>query len=414
MSHQISKKTLEALNAQLRSRNVDGLLQLTARIQIDNPNSLISRLYTARGLMLTRKYAEASDILETIVLPFPRFKKIFLDYLKCLNLAGRKLQWEVQAQRFLEYHFSEKVILGLARRYFKTKLWEQAHQLLARLLAGTKQAQYWEKKLALPLGRVFFEMGNFKEALKFLEISGSDSSLFLQARIYSGMGQMGKAHSLIAHVSDKNHPRIAKFRLSLARKSGNQESEIQALEELLNHHCSPKDRALQLYRLGNLYCKAQDYDRAVRIFHSLQALVPANLKILGLRIHCLEQAGSFSKAFELCLKFHRRSPFHVNNLRTGVRLALNLDKSDQAYSLLKGAWLCGIKDTGLRIQLAELCLKRLDCKEAKRVLEGVLEESGADSRVYGLMATAWELEGNIRISTYYRELMRKFSVSSAA
>jgi tetratricopeptide (TPR) repeat protein len=261
---------------------------------------------------------------------------------------------------------------------------------------------------------VFFEIGNFKEALKFLEISSSDSALFLQARIYMSLGQLGKAHHLLEHVGDTTHPRLAKFKLSLARQSGNQESEIQALEELLNHQCSPKDRAGQLYRLGNLYCKVFDYERAFKVFHSLQALIPGNLKVLRLRIHCLEQAQNFQKAFDLCKKFHRRSPFDVENLKTGVRLAINLNKEDEAYFLLKGAWLCGVKDLGLKTQLAELALKRLDSKEAKRVLESVLEESGADSRVYGLMATAWELEGNLRISAYYRELMHKFSTQSAA
>lgn len=414
MVTKISQATMLALQTQLRAKNPDGLMRMAAAVHAKNPNSLVSRYYTAKALMIKHEYAQASDVLETIILPFPRLRRVFLDYLDCLQHCQRRIQWQIQAARFLEFHQSDRIRLALGRSYFKSRDWNHAYAVFSPLLKTSKNAGLWRRQLALPMGKLHYELGNFSEALACLEKCSKDAALVLRARILAELNHPEQAIQCLDTLSVRGRQSTLRLRLSLARKSSNRDLELTVLQEMLSGVLSPNDRVQVLARLVHFYMQQGDWKEVYSSLRDLRALKPGSSSILKLQVRACEQLGLLKEGRQHALRYLRMRPFDAANLRTLSFMCLELGFRDEAIRHLKAAWLCGVKDKELRMDYATLCLEDMNHQESKRVLESVIEEFGPDSRAYGMLAAVWKLSGNHKVSQYYEALMKAESARQVA
>ena len=106
----VRRNTLRLLKHYYKTENSEALLRSSSKLQVQSPNSIVARAYTARALFMTSKYNQAAEIFESIIIPFPRLKKLYVEYLESLWLSGQRSIYEVQAFRFLNIIFGSNLL----------------------------------------------------------------------------------------------------------------------------------------------------------------------------------------------------------------------------------------------------------------------------------------------------------------
>ena len=84
----VRRNTLRLLKHYYNTENSEALLRSSSKLQVQSPNSIVARAYTARALFMTSKYSQAGEIFESIIKTFlgsPFLEKIDISGIEGLS-----------------------------------------------------------------------------------------------------------------------------------------------------------------------------------------------------------------------------------------------------------------------------------------------------------------------------------------
>ncbi len=410
MKASISAKTLELLKEHHQKKNASALLHLAARTQIRHPNSIVGRVYTARGLALMKRYSEAAEILESIVTPFPGLRKIWSEWLHCLKKSRQMIVWEIQAERFLRQHFSEKIAFELGRHCLSQGRYQEALTQFRRIMERSENARVWKSRLAMAMALCSFELGNLRDCEEWLNDFGGTRARRLRIRLLEKEGKLAQALMNLRELPDyERSPALLQKGYRLSYRLGDEDGQILALESLLGHSSSPSRRLQFLSRLEELYRRKKDLKSVCATLRrrlGVNAKEPNTLHRLGL---ALEERGEYAKARKVLEEYTRLRPFSPEGLLDFVRVLRHLGEEHLAFEQLRAAWLLGAQEESLGLDLSSEYLRRQRVEESRKVLESVLERHGGSSQVYAMLALCARQSGNSRLQKHYESLAERLA-----
>jgi tetratricopeptide (TPR) repeat protein len=357
-----------------------------------------------------KKFEQACEFLETIVIPFPNLIKVRLEYVEYLRQARRFSQWEVESFRILEEHFSLPLCFRLGRYFLQKKEWPRALSCFNRILENADAE--WMKNYATALnsimGCIYYHLSDFQKARIYLEKSFDPASCYYLARIFEDRGQYGLALRKLEEIKELSESKdYICFAVELARKMGMFDVEKGYLRQLLGVLRTKKGKFSVLQRLERLARKTNDYRLGT---DSLRA----QLKLQGESSPALKRLadlhwdfGNREQAVRGYLKFLTLQPFDAVVIN---RLSLYYDEKGmekEAYKYLKMGHVGGYNTLELDLRYATLAFGCGNFSEAKSCLQGLIGEKGLESRVFWLLSRIYHHEGQEKIARYYADLSRK-------
>ena len=406
----IRRNTLKLLNHYYKTENSDALLRSSSKLQIHSPNSIVARTYTARALFMTSKYRQAAEIFESIVIPFPRLKRLYLEYLESIWLSGQRSVFEVQTFRFLEHHFSARICYRLGRLMISKGRWRKALKCFVRLrveLEGnlTKSGEF---KLKAVLGKVHYHLGDFRAAL--IEFDGVDSSMahYYRGRIYAEQGRPGMALQQLEKIQSLDmHKSALDLMRRLQKDLGLVEAEQLTLKMLFRLFTNREERLKVLDRLEWIANKRDDYCEILQVLklkRDLGVHGPQEVKKAAAAYWHQDKFREASRGYEKLLML---SPFDEEAL---VRLSgyyRQEGREKKAYQVLKGCYLSGQANPGIQLEYAECALLLDKVSEGRDVLLNLIERGAESPRVNYLLWKIYDNQGKNKAASYYRRLFEK-------
>lgn len=407
----IHRNTLKLLKHYHRSNNPDALLRSSSKLQIESPNSITARVYTARALVMNRQYIQAAEIFESILIPFPRLRKVYLEYLDCLWLSGQRSVFEVQSFRFLEFHFSGKICFRLGHWLIRQKEWRKALRSFLRLRAEKEGVLSSDNIISLraTLGKIYFNLGDFKQALT--ELNGIDTSTahYYRAKIFADQGRSGMAlRQLEKIVNFDSNKQVLRFACQLQKELGMPESEQLTLSRLFKIESLPVKRLKILDRLERVSEFLDDQSGLIKVLNT-----KARLGVCGPR-EIKKIAGVYwdqDKVSKACEKYEQLlqiNPFDEDALIRLTGYYRRSGNNRRAYQLLKAFYLSDQATQGAQLEYAECALTLDKVSEGRDVLLNLVEQGLENGRVYFLL---WKIYANQQKQTaarYYRKLFENF------
>jgi len=407
-------ETLKTLKKMYREANSSGLLKAASDIQVKSPNSIIGRVYTARALRLEKRYGTAAEILESIILPFPRLKKLYLEYLECLRRDGRKAQWEIQAFRFLEFHHSPKLCLQLGKFFYERKEWKRSLHCFRRLKEGGAAGPSGLHLESL-MGQLSFRLGDFHAAFRYLKEVHTDEAHYIKARIFHDQGSYRKGIQCLRRMErlGKNQKALS-LACTLSRLVGDHDGEQEFLEKLFKLPLSQSKRWKILERLESLAIENKDDSYRLQILQTKRKLQPENMPLKMEAASVLWEMNSKRRAVKLYEEIQKEEPFEKLALERLSEYYEEKGNLQRAYHLLKSGYIGGSNSFLMDLRYAQLALRQGRFPEARDVLHGLLKEGKSQARIYYLLSSAYELEGRQDISRYYRGLYDQYLAKASA
>ncbi len=413
----IRKATLKYLKDLYAKKSADALLNSATKLQVECPNSIIARVYVARGLALGQRFAEAADILESVVLPFPKLKRVYLEYIRYLKSAGREAQWEIQSFRFLEYHSSSKLCYELGGYFFRKREWRRALSCYQRLKGdvGNRGLRVPVEVLDGVIGTVYFHLGDFNSAMDYLSDASLDSACYYRARIYRDRGALGKAMTELRQMKGLNRDiRALGLGWELCRGLRDSEGEIEFLEGLYSKVSKVSDKIKALQRMDWAAGKLGDSAYRVRVINTLRTLGPDSvaLKKKAAGLYCgLNRRRKASTLYRSVLK---DNSFDQESLDYLSRYYREQGKAQKAYDYLKAGYIGGANSYSMDMEYAELAMELGFLTEARDVLLELLKQGKSLARLYFLLSRVYEFQGQKRVAKYYRGLHEQSLHAEAA
>ncbi len=406
----IRRNTLKLLNHYYKTENSYALLRSSSKLQVQSPNSIVARAYTARALFMTSKYKQAAEIFESIVIPFPRLKKLYLEYLESIWLSGERSVFEIQAFRFLEHHYSAYVCYRLGRLMVSSRQWRKALKCFLRLRVEEegnlkKSAEYKLKSL---LGKIHYHLGDFKGALG--ELDGIDASManYYRGRIYADQGRPGMALQQLEKIQSLENSRPALYLTRQLQKDlGLVEAEQLTLQNLFKLHTSREERLKVLDRLEWIAEKRGDTLEIIKVLklkRNLGVHGPQEVKKAAAAYWSQDDYREASRGYEKLLML---SPFDEEAL---VRLSSYYrqeGKEQKAYQVLKSCYLSGKANPGIQLEYAECALLLDKVSEGRDVLLNLIEKGDESPRVNYLLWKIYGNQGKNKAASYYKRLYEK-------
>lgn len=407
----IRRNTIKLLRHYHQSQNSDALLRSSSRLQVESPNSIVARVYTARALVMNAQYRQASEIYESILIPFPRLGKIYVEYLDTLWIGQQRSVFEIQALRFLEFHFSAKICFRLGRWLMLQKQWSSALQCFLRLRAEREGLlnQNAESKLKSTLGKIYFHLGNYREAISELDAVDTAVANYYRARIFADQGRLGMALQQLEKI---DHVEMSKNALSmicqLQRDLDMREAEQSTLYRLFKIELDRLKRLKILDRLEWISESLKDQESLLKVLKMKSRLGvqgPREIKKIASVFWNQEKMSEACKVYEKLLEL---SPFDEEalvRLTSHYRLTGNRKR---AYQFLKTCYLSGQATPGAQIEYAECSLSMDRISEGRDVLLNLLEKGFENPRVYFLLWKIYANQGKQTAAEYYKKLFDNF------
>lgn len=410
----IKAETLKNLKKMYSESNATGLLKAASDLQVKSPNSIIGRVYTARAMRLEKRYDTASDILESIILPFPRLKKLYLEYLDCLRRAGRKTQWEIQAFRFLEFHESPRLCLQLGKFFYSRKEWQRSLHCFKRLKNSSPKTKS-NFHIEAILGQLSFRLGDHGGALQYLKDIHTDEAFHIKARIHHDQGGYRQALlELKSMKALKTNGKALGLACSLSRLLNDRDGEQVFLEQLIRLPLTQVRRWQILERLELLALSSNDNAYRLQVIQAKRKLQPANLPLKMEAASVLWEMNSKRRAIQLYEEIQKEDPFDKQTLHRLSSYYEEKGDFDRAYQLLKGGFIGGTNSFPMDLRYAQLALRQGRIPEARDVLQDLLKDGRSKARIYYLLSSAYELEGRGDISKYYKGLYDQYVEKASA
>ena len=410
----IKAETLKNLKKLYSDSNATGLLKAASDLQVKSPNSIIGRVYTARAMRLEKRFDTAGDILESIILPFPRLKKLYVEYLDCLRQAGRKTQWEIQAFRFLEFHQSPRICLQLGKFFYMRKEWKRALHCFKRL-KNTNSKKLSSYDLEAIMGQLSFRLGDHAGALQYLENIHTDEAFHIKARIHHDQGGYRQALAELKGMKSlQTNAKALGLACSLCRLLNDQDGEQFFLEQLIKLPVTQSRRWQILERLELLAVNSEDNAYRLQVIQAKRKLQPTNLPLKMEAASVLWEMNSKRRAIQLYEEIQREEPFDKQTLHRLSQYYEEKGDFDRAYQLLKGGFIGGSNNFTMDLRYAQLALRQGRVPEARDVLQDLLKDGRSKARIYYLLSTAYELEGREDISRYYKGLYDQYVQKASA
>ncbi|MBT3786677.1 tetratricopeptide repeat protein [bacterium] len=404
----IRPKTLSHLNELFRTRNASGLLKAASDVQAQAPNSIIGRVFTARALALEKRFGSAAEILESIILPFPKLRKVYLEYLGYLRQAGRRAQWEIQAFRFLEYHDSAKLCLQLGQFFYRRKEWKRSLHCF-RKLEELGSEKISSAHLEYLLGLLTFKLGDHVSAGNYLKEIYTDEAFHLKAKIYFDQGSYRKALESLRsmgnlHACQQSLGLGARICKGLKDVDGEQEF----LEKLIKFPSDSSGRWKILERLEVLAMGQNDRSYRLQVVNAKRKLQPTNLALKKQAASLYWELNSQRRAVRLYEQVQKEDPFDADVLERLSSYFEDKGNLQRAFYLLKSGYIGGSNSFPMDLRYAQLALRQGRIPEARDVLHDLLKCGKSRARIYYLLATAYELEGREDVSRYYKGLYDQY------
>jgi hypothetical protein len=413
----IRKATLKYLKELYAKKSADALLNSATKLQVECPNSIIARVYVSRGLALGKRFAEAADILESVVLPFPKLKRVYLEYIRYLKAAGREAQWEIQSFRFLEYHSSSKLCYELGGYFFRKREWRRALSCYQRLREAMGRGGEQGSLTVLDgiIGMVYFHLEDFNSAIEYLSDSSLDSTCYYRARIYRDRGALGKAMTELRQMKGLSGDlRALNLGWELCRDLRDSEGEIEFLETLYPKVSKVSDKIKALQRMDWAAGKLGDSSYRVRVINTLRALGPDTLDLKKKAASLYWGLNRRRKASLLYCDILKDSSFDQESLDYLSRYYREQGDAQKAYNYLKAGFIGGANSFSMDMEFAELSLELGKFTEARDVLLELLKQGNSLARLYFLLSRVYEFQGQKRVSKYYRGLHEQSLQAQAA
>ena len=410
----VRRNTLRLLNHYFKTENSEALLRSSSKLQVQSPNSIVARAYTARALFMTSKYSQASEIFESIIIPFPRLKKIYIEYLESLWLGGQRSIYEVQAFRFLDHHFTVRICYRLGRLMISQKRWRKALKCFLRLRAeeeGNLKAS-GEAKLKATLGKIYYHIGDFKSAITELDGVSSSMAYYYLGRIYADQNRPGMALQQLEKIQslDTNITALKLMR-DLQKDLGMVEAEKQTLQMLFDFNVDREERLKILDRLLWIAEYKADHSLILQVlklkremgFYGIQEMK----KAAGVYWD-QNKYGKASKGYERLLKI---SPFDEEALVRLSNYYRQEGREKRAYQVLKSCYLSGKANRSLQLEYAECALLLDKVNEGRDVLIDLVENGGESPRVNYLLWKIYDRQGKDKAASYYKRLFEKTKIA---
>ena len=410
----IRRNTLRLLKHYYNTENSEALLRSSSKLQVKSPNSIVARAYTARALYMTSKYSQAGEIFESIIIPFPRLKKLYLEYLESIWLSGQRSVYEVQAFRFLEYHFSTSVCYRLGRLMASQKLWRKALKCFLRIRAEEEGnlRKSGEAKLRAILGKIYYYLGDFKTAVAELDGVSTSMARYYLAKVYADQNRLGMALQQLEKIEplDMRESSLNLMR-QLQKDLGLVDAEQQTLYKLLRFYSSREKRLKVLDRLLWIAEKRDDYSSILQVLR-----LKRDLGVYGAQ-EVKKAAGAYwdqDKYREACKGYKKLlviSPFDEEAL---VRLSSYYrqeGREKSAYQVLKSCYLSGKANPGIQLEYAECALLLDKVAEGRDVLLDLIEKGDESPRVNFLLWKIYDNQGKEKVASYYKKLFERSKVA---
>lgn len=412
----IQKKTLETLKDLYRKEQGESLLKQASQIQVQKPNSIIGRVFTARGLTLSRQYQAACDLLESIILPYPRLKKIYLEYLDTLQKGKMYSVWEIQAARFLSFHESARVCFQLGKHFYRNKEWRKSLNYFQKLTFQiSTQDKLLLRRLDGTFGVLYYQVGDFAKAMKHLNQSDSPQSNYYRAKIYHDQGQGSRA--LLELQALKNFTK-SKRSLQLARKICKESGDARAEYEVLSHLIklvSDRTRKWQfLERMEKLARGLKDEALQLSAIQAMRKLGAKNSLVLEKEADLLYKKGSTARSCKIYFQLFEEGDLSEEGHGRLAEFFLSKKKLKSAIQVYKSAFYLFPEAFDLRLKYAELLLSCDQFSVAKELLQELLRDGKNQGRIYYLLSRIYRYEGREQVAEYYQGLFEDWKNRGAA
>ncbi len=410
----IRSNTLKLLKHYHKTKNSEALLRSSSKLQVESPNSIVARAYTARALFMTSKYSQAAEIFESIIIPFPRLKKLYIEYLESIWLSGQRSIYEVQAFRFLEYHFSVRICYRLGSLMIKQKRWRKALKCFLRMRAEEEGnlRESGELKLKATLGKIYYYLGDFRGAIAELDGVKTSTAYYYLGKVYADQSRPGMALQQLEKVEvlARNKSVLSLMR-QLQKDLGLVEAEEKTLHMLFRLYTNSERRLKILDRLLWIAEKRDDYNSILQILRHKRELGvhgAPEVKKAAAAYWDQDKYRQATKGYEKLLKI---SPFDEEAL---VRLSgyyLQEGNGKRAYQILKSCYLSGKANPGIQLEYAESALLLDKVNEGRDVLLNLIEKGNESPRVNYLLWKIYDNQGKAKAASYYKKLFERARVA---
>lgn len=403
----IRRNTLELLKHYHRSNNPDALLRSSSRLQIESPNSIVARIYTARALVMNSQYIQAAEIFESILIPFPRLRKVYLEYLDCLWLGGRRSIFEVQSFRFLEFHFSGRICFRLGYWLIKQKEWSKALRSFLRLRAEKEGTLSLKSSVSLRsiLGKIYFNLGDFKQAL--IEFNGVNTSTahYYRAKIFADQGRAGMALQQLEKIVDFHlNEKVLRFTCQLQKELGMSEAEQLTLSRLFKIESVPVRRLKILDRLEFVSELLDDQHGLIKVLNTKARMGVCGSNEIKKMAEVYWNQDKVAKACEKYEQLLKINPFDEEALIRLTGYYRRCGDNRRAYQLLKAYYLSNQATQGAQLEYAECALTLDKVSEGRDVLLNLLERGQENGRIYFLLWKIYANQQRYTAARYYKKL----------
>ncbi|PCJ20578.1 MAG: hypothetical protein COB02_03395 [Candidatus Cloacimonadota bacterium] len=403
--------TLESLQFEYKKGNSHSLLKLASNVQIENPNSIIARVYTARALFLSKNPSQASDLLETVVIPFPKLKAIYLEYLTYLYEAKSYSMWEVQCNRFFSFHYSKKLAFCLGKYLVKEKNYKQALSLFLRLKMECIEENEAAQKVVNILGVIYFRLGYFKEAKIYLDKSSSVSRHYYLAEITKDQGKLGLSLLHIEKLKGftKSKKLLSKA-ISLAKGMNNFSLEMNYHFQMLKLLKGAAEKRKSLHRMLFISKKLGDCSLQEQILKSVLKMSPTNINVLKDLSNLYKLRKMFKKSFNLELKIIKLSPLDQEIRESIAKYYYDQERYDKSYHFLKLGYISSENSFEMNLWYGESAYYLQKWVEAREVFLSLVSEKKSLARIYFLLAKIYSVQEKPKLSKYYQVLFEEYNL----
>ncbi|MCO4781971.1 MAG: hypothetical protein KC646_06560 [Candidatus Cloacimonetes bacterium] len=410
-SKEIHPLTIETMQYEFKKGNSHSLMKLASDVQMTHPNSIIARVYTARAIFLSGNPLQASDLLETITIPFPKLKSIYLEYLKYLKSSKNLSMWEVQCQRFFTFHYSQKVAFEFGKYLVKRKDYRQALKVFVKLNGECKPNSSGKQKVTNILGVIYYRLGLYKEARPYLESSTSISRHYYLSQIDKDQGKLGLSMRHLEKLKGfSNSVSLLNKAISLAKSMNNASLEMNYQFKKLKLLQSAADKRKCLHRMLNLSRTLKDYSLQEQLLKAVLQISPLNVKVLKDLAKLYKMRKRFKKAFEIECKINKLAPLDQEVRESIAKYYHYHEKHDKSFEFLKIGYISSENSFEMNLWYAESAFYLQKWVEAREVLLSLVSEKKSLARIYFLLAKIYEIQEKPKLAKYYRGLFAEYDL----
>lgn len=410
-STSIHPLTLESLQYEFKKGSSHSLLKLASDVQMTHPNSIIARVYTARAIYLAGNPLQASDLLETITIPFPKLKNIYLEYLGYLKSSKNLSMWEVQCNRFFTFHYSQKIAFQLGKHLVKQKDYKQALKTFIRLDSECEPDSSGKQKVTNILGVVYFRLGFFKEARVYLEKSTSLSRHYYLSQINKDQGKLGLSIRHLEKLSGFNDSiSLLTKAIALAKSMNNPSLEMNYLFKKLKLVQGAADKRKCLHRMLVISRVLKDYSLQEQLLKAVLQISPLNVKVLKDLSKLYKLRKQFKKSFVIEHKINKLDPLDQEVRESIAKHYHYHEQYEKSFEFLKLGYISSENSFEMNLWYAESAFYLQKWVESREVLLSLVGEKKSLARIYFMLSKIYEVQDKPKLAKYYQGLFQEFNL----